>query len=351
MLTASMFLIAIGVLGAADIAWFHTFKGRLTRRAECRAESAVHVARGLVYAVQFIAVPGFRFQGAWYFALLALFVVDAGIAITDVLLEPRSRAAQGGLSAPEYLMHIVLSVLVGAMLHSAFSATWGDWSAPTALVASELPRALRGLMLLMAAGSAGVAVLEALSLWESAWPSPKPIHVKVRLKTSLEALWNLTQDHRVHPSWDHRFSRIEMLSPVIQTGTQMLYEKSLLGFCIRGFGRYKLHLPLRQSTFEFWSDDARSLIRRGAGLWRYTKAADGRIEFATSYTYEVRWGLAGRVIDRLVFRPLFQWYTEQSFKRLARRYFPEGASPVLGADGRLPCRFADVPLQLQPVQT
>jgi len=34
----------------------------------------------------------------------------------------------------------------------------------------------------------------------------------------------------------------------------MRYERDLLGMTIRGFGRYKLHKPMRQSTFEFWSE-------------------------------------------------------------------------------------------------
>jgi hypothetical protein len=111
-----------------------------------------------------------------------------------------------------------------------------------------------------------------------------------------------------------------MLAEVIRTGTTMLYERDLLGglFTIRGFGRYKLHRPMKQSTFEFWSDDPRSLIERGVGLWLYTPLADGTIDFFTAYTYRVRWGAFGRIVDRLIFRPAILWITRQSFKRLER---------------------------------
>jgi hypothetical protein len=344
MLTPSLFLCCIGLLGALDITWFHTLKGQLTRRPECRAEAVVHVVRGFVYGAQFLVVPFVRLRGAWYVLLVALFVVDAAVAITDVLLEPASRAPQGGLAPVEYLMHIVLSVLVGGLLHSVFSSTWGDWQGPTqAAFESSLPRWLQGFMRCLAAGSMGVAALEGLSLWESTRPTPAPIHVRVRLRTTIAALWAFTQDHRLHPSWDHRFSRIELLADEVRTGTTMRYEKDLGPLTIRGFGRYKLHKPLQQSTFEFWSHDVRSLIERGVGLWRYTEVAPGVVEFATSYTYTVRWGLLGRVIDRLVFRPVFQWFTEQSFARLAREHFPSGASAVLGAHGRLPARFSQTP--------
>jgi hypothetical protein len=38
----------------------------------------------------------------------------------------------------------------------------------------------------------------------------------------------------------------------------------------------------------------------------------------------------GRVIDRVVFRPLFQHFTEASFRRLAREWFHEPRPKVLG---------------------
>jgi hypothetical protein len=332
MLPATILLLAIGVIGAFDIAYFHTWRGALTKRPECRSEATVHVIRGFVYAAQFLLIPNVRLYGAWYAALVALFVIDAAVAMTDVLLEPKSRESQGGLPRAEYLIHIVLSVLVGALLWSVFTTTWGDWNAPTDI---RIAPHLFWPTTVMAAGSIAVSLLEALSLWESTWRPPSPLHVSVKLKTSLEALWNFTQDHHRHPTWDHRFTKIVMLANEIKTGTQMRYEKNVLGLTIRGFGRYKLHKPMQQSTFEFWSSDPRSLIRRGAGLWRYTPASNGTIAFATSYTYEVRWGLLGRVIDRLIFRPAMQWYTEQSFRRLARDHFPEGASRVWGArDGK-----------------
>src|SRR5262249_16577218 len=140
-------------------------------------------------------------------------------------------------------------------------------------------------------------------------------------------LWDITQDHLLHPSWDHRFSRIRMDVPEggIRTGTEMRYERDVLGMTIRGKGRYKLHRLHRQSTFEVWSDDPRSLIRRGVGLWLYRPEGDGTVQFSTSYTYEVRWGALGRAIDRLLFRPFFQRETERSFRRLAGTWFQNGA--------------------------
>jgi hypothetical protein len=335
MLTASALLLIIGVLGAFDIAYFHTYRCRLSHRPESRTEAWIHVVRGFIYALQMALVPNVRATGAWFAGWVLLFVADVGIAMLDIAVEPASRKSQGGLPPGEYFMHIVLSVLAGAYLHAiaVASAPWA--SLPTAIeLAPSAPWALRAALGAMAAGCLVVATYEATQLLPRS--RPRPVHVAVRLRTSVRRLWDLTQDHVLHPVWDHRFSRIEMLSDHIQTGTEMLYERTVLGATIRGFGRYKLHMPEKQSTFEFWSTDPRSIIRHGVGLWRYTPQGDGTVVFATSYTYDVRWGALGRVIDRFFFRPFFQGETERSFRRLARLWFDEPSPRVYGADGRWP---------------
>ena len=351
--TASLLLVAIGLLGAFDVAWFHTRQARLVERAECRREAWIHVARGLVYGAQFLLVPNVRFAGAWGLALGGLFVVDAIVAALDVLEEPRSRAAQGGLPAGEYFMHVVLSVLVGAMLHAVASEAWAARTLATEVtLAPNAPSWMRALLAIMAAGSAGVAVVEALALIDQALPRPRPLHVSVRLPASTARVWAVTHDHILHPRWDHRFDRITMHGERIATGTTMTYEKTVLGLTIRGWGRYQLHAPVKQSTFAFGADDPRALIREGVGVWRYADVSreEGReaTELSTSYTYAVRWGLFGRLFDRLVFRPLFQRETERSFARLAREVFGVARPVVLGAAGRRRARFSQPPAA-QPI--
>lgn len=362
MLVPSVLLLVIGSLGAFDIAWFHTYKGRLVEKAECRSEVVLHVIRGVVYAVQFVVVPNVEMRGRWLALLALLFAIDIVVGVADILVEPKSRAPRGGLSGGEYLVHMVLSVLVGAELCSVAAHAFPLAHEPTAIaIVSSVPTWLRALLGAMAVGSLSCAVVEGLMLGESRRSAAAPIHVRVRLRAPLERVWNVTQDHRLHPSWDHRFDRIVMghasdddalpvgsPDPRIGTGTTMRYEKRVLGVTIGGWGRYDLHKPMRQSTFAFGSDDPRSLIARGAGLWLYSDVGDGRVEMSTSYTYEVRWGVFGRRFDRLVFRPLFQLYTEASFRRLARDYFGERRPLVLGRDGRRPKRFA-VPARVAAV--
>jgi hypothetical protein len=342
MLTPCILLLAVALLGAFDIAYFHWHRADLAHRPESRTEAWIHVARGLVYTLQLAVVPELRFGGAWFIAFAGLYAADVTVAVADVLVEPASRKSLGGLFGGEYLMHIVLSLLIGAYLHALYGATAAWPSLPTAIALSPVgPAWLRVALGGMAAGCFAVSVFEALTLLDTG--KVRPVHVSVRLRADVARLWEVTQDPALHPAWDHRFSRIAMGAGRIETGTEMRYERDLAGMTIRGFGRYKLHRPLRQSTFEFWSDDRRSLIRRGVGLWLYRPLPGGLVEFSTSYTYEVRWGLFGRLVDRLIFRPFFQAETERSFRRLAERWFPQGASPVLGASGRKPARFVAAP--------
>ncbi len=335
MLASGLLLLAIGLLGAFDVFYFHQARARITERREARREAWIHVARGVVYTLQFVAVPNLRFAGAWYGVFIALYATDAAIAVADILCEPAARREVGGLPRGEYLAHIVLSVLVGALLWSLALGTWRWPAAPTAVTwAPAMPGALRVVLAVLGAGSLATTLRDVAALVTQT--PPPPVHVAVRLRAPLAEVWRITQDHRLHPSWDHRFTTITMLSDQITTGTCMRYEKRIAGMVVRGLGRYKLHRPMQQSTFEFWSGDPRSPIRRGVGLWRYVPAPDGSVEFRTSYQYEVRWGVLGRVLDRVVLRGWFQRETERSFARLRRELFADAGSAVVGRCGRKP---------------
>ena len=321
MTTAAILLVLICVLGLFDIVFFHRHHANLTQRPECRTEAWVHIARGVIYTLQLVVVANVAFYGAWYAALVVLYVLDVTIAWVDVWIEPDARRSQGGLPRGEYFMHVVLSVLVGAYLYAVFQATWGWMDHPSQIAwRQNVPPLLQGLLNVMALGCLLNTLYEALELMTSGLDRPKPLHIRARIPAKLDDLWHFTQNHRLHPEWDHRFSHIEMFSEQIKTGTEMRYQKKFLGLTIQGRGRYKLHRPMRQSTFEFRSDDVRSIIKKGVGLWLYTDNGDGTIDFFTAYTYDVRWGVVGKLIDRWLFRPLILRETEKSFERLERMF-------------------------------
>jgi hypothetical protein len=81
----------------------------------------------------------------------------------------------------------------------------------------------------------------------------------------------------------------------------------------------------RTSSLKFWSEDPKSLIETGSGYWKYVPAEDC-VRFFTWYDYETRFGLFGKTIDKLMFRPLLGWATAWSFDRL-RLWIEKGIPP------------------------
>lgn len=159
------------------------------------------------------------------------------------------------------------------------------------------------------------------------------IYVEARIRGDLDELWRLTQTPELHARWDLRFTDIEYLPrPDPERPQQFRYATRIgFGLAVRGLGETVGETDgasgERTSALKFWSDDWKSLIREGAGYWRYVPTADG-LRFFTSYDYRVRFGLPGRAFDRVVFRPLIGWATAWSFDCL-RLWIEKGIDPAV----------------------
>lgn len=144
------------------------------------------------------------------------------------------------------------------------------------------------------------------------------IYVEARIRGGLDELWRLTQTPELHARWDLRFTDIEYLPRPDPDRPQRFRYATRIGFglAVRGHGETVGEKDgangERTSALKFWSDDWKSLIREGAGYWRYVPTDDG-VRFFTSYDYRVRFGLLGRAFDRVAFRPLIGWATAWSF--------------------------------------
>lgn len=160
-----------------------------------------------------------------------------------------------------------------------------------------------------------------------------PIYVEILIRGSLDEVWRRSQTPDLHEQWDLRFTTIEYLPRPDDSGPQSFRYATRLGLIeIAGWGRTSGETSVagtRVSALEFGADDRKSLIREGGGYWKYEPAASG-VRFLTVYDYRVRWGRLGRVVDRLVFRPLIGWATAWSFDRLRlwieRDVDPRGAA-------------------------
>jgi LPXTG-motif cell wall-anchored protein len=150
----------------------------------------------------------------------------------------------------------------------------------------------------------------------------KGVYVELPMKAGMERLWQLTQDPALHQRWDLRFSTIRYLPKSDDAAPQQFLYETRIGFGLaiagegESTGTRSSTTGERTSALRFWSDDAKSLIRTGAGYWKYIPCEGGTIRFFTWYDYETRFGAAGRLVDTFLFRPMMGWATAWSFDRL-----------------------------------
>ena len=150
------------------------------------------------------------------------------------------------------------------------------------------------------------------------------IYVEILVRAPMETLWVHSQTPSLHEKWDLRFSSIEYLPKSHEAEPQRFRYSTRIGFglTITGegetVGRRDSIDGCRTSALKFASSDRLSLIREGSGYWKYIPTADG-IRFVTWYDYRTRFGHAGAMFDRLIFRPLLGWATAWSFDRLRIR--------------------------------
>jgi hypothetical protein len=158
-----------------------------------------------------------------------------------------------------------------------------------------------------------------------------PIFVESIIRVPLDEVWRATQEPRLHQRWDLRFSEIEYLPKASDDEPQRFLYRTRIGVGLdiagegESVGERSTDNGSRTSVLRFWSDDTKSLIATGSGFWKY-EPIDGGVRFFTVYDYRTRFGFAGRVIDRIAFRPLMAWATAWSFDRL-RLWLEEGVTP------------------------
>jgi len=163
-------------------------------------------------------------------------------------------------------------------------------------------------------------------------------------------LWTHTQDPAIHQLWDLRFTEIKYLPKDEPTDPQKFLYLTKIGFGIKvnGIGESVATKTKdngeRTSVLKFSSDSNFSIIKQGSGYWKYIPESDG-IKFFTGYDYETRWGIAGRVVDKFIFRPLMIWATSWSFDCL-KNWIEEGMHPKQAIKGQLTVLLSSLVLSL-----
>lgn len=149
---ATYILFLLGCLGATDIAVYHSFAHGIRTNPDSRSELIVHSLRGPTYALLFLIIPNVELHGIYFWCLLALFVIDVAISIIDFALERESRRFLGGLPSGEYVLHIIIAMLFGALVTAVFFRAFEWRTLPTQIVyvPAQVPDLLRGVMAVMA---------------------------------------------------------------------------------------------------------------------------------------------------------------------------------------------------------
>lgn len=111
-----------------DGLYFHLYRYKLYSQAPSRYEHRLHTINSVLFvplvALLFCGTP----RGIYLWLLLGLFGGSLLVEILDVLCEPKSRRALGGLGASEYLLHFLMSGLrVGTVLPLLIVAAPADW--------------------------------------------------------------------------------------------------------------------------------------------------------------------------------------------------------------------------------
>ncbi len=160
----------------------------------------------------------------------------------------------------------------------------------------------------------------------------KPIYVKTTIQSSMETLWEHTQNPDLHTEWDARFTEITYL-PKQEGQPQKFLYKTKIGFGLKisgtgeSIGEVKKAEGTRVSSLKFGTEHPLSLIKEGRGYWKYTPSnTNSGIQFETQYDYETKFGKIGEWFDRMLFRPLIGWATAWSFDAL-RIWLEKGFHP------------------------
>ncbi len=148
-------------------------------------------------------------------------------------------------------------------------------------------------------------------------PRARKIVVEAIIPAPVDVVWERSQVPEQHTAWDIRFNHIAYLDRTDDRGYHLMdYRTNIaLGVTIQGYGRYLSNSEHSHSSFEFDSDDWKSIIRNGRGIWLYRSCTGGTL-FKTVYDYDVRHGWLGRLLDTAIFRTLLQLATEWGFETL-----------------------------------
>jgi hypothetical protein len=132
----AMILMGASMLGAVDVFYFHVYRLRLYRQPGSFREELTHLTGYAMFVAIAVALIAANNATEFRVPILALFALNLVVTAVDVVFERNSRAALGGLSSIEYLLHVVVTFGFGA----AAATFWWTTRTGTATVLSGSDR-------------------------------------------------------------------------------------------------------------------------------------------------------------------------------------------------------------------
>jgi hypothetical protein len=119
-------LLLQGVLGGVDTLLNHEVIARLPHRPESRGEVGLHAIREANYALLFGGLAWLSWLGPAAAVVGALILGEIAITAIDEFIENRTRL----LPQNERVLHVFLTVNLGAIAAVAGAVLWGWWQQP-----------------------------------------------------------------------------------------------------------------------------------------------------------------------------------------------------------------------------
>ena len=108
-------LVSLGTLGFVDEYFFHHKKDQILKRPECFKENILHIIRLFTFSLIFFFSSAVNLGGIFCVIPLTLISLDLIVSVLDIFEERKSRSKIGGLSTPEYFVHMSLSFHLGIL--------------------------------------------------------------------------------------------------------------------------------------------------------------------------------------------------------------------------------------------
>ncbi len=170
MLVAAVVCLDVFALVAMiDGVYFHLVKYRLFLRPESRYEHQLHTVHAALFPVLILLLFLRSASGLFLWATLGLIVADFIVEMMDVVCERASRAQIGGLSTPEYAVHVLaITARVSAFTLAVASRPSDSWRAiGTSLGPTLLSPPLAVLCWILLGGGVAMAAVHVRLSWRT----------------------------------------------------------------------------------------------------------------------------------------------------------------------------------------